>query len=131
MKLKKHSLWLMLLILSYSAWAVPAARPHALLVRSAPAANAVLEVPPVQVEIFFSEPLEENLSSIKVLDSNNVSVDVGDVRVDPTDPTRMTVSLHTLSDGVFTVTWKAVSSIDGHQTVGTFPFAVGNANANA
>jgi copper transport protein len=131
MKLKKHSLWLILLILLYSAWVVPSARAHALLVRSTPAANAVLEVPPVQVEIFFSEPLEENSSSIKVLDSNNTSVDVGDVRVDPTDPTRMTVSLHTLSDGVFTVTWKAVSSIDGHQTVGTFPFAVGNANANA
>src|SRR4026208_404493 len=101
MKLKKHSLWLILLILLYSAWVVPSARAHALLVRSTPAANAVLEVPPVQVEIFFSEPLEENLSSIKVFDSNNTSVDVGDVRVDPMDPTRMTVSLHTLSDGVF------------------------------
>jgi copper transport protein len=130
-KFKKHSLWLILLILLYSAWAVPSARAHALLVRSTPAANAVLEVPPVQVEIFFSEPLEEKLSSIKVFDSNNLGVDVGDVRLDPADPTRMTVSLHTLSDGVFTVTWKAVSSIDGHQTVGTFPFAVGDANANA
>ncbi len=131
MKFQKHSLWLVLLILLYSAWVVPSAHAHALLVRSNPAANAVLEVPPVQVEIFFSEPLEENLSSIKVFDSNGVSVDVGDVRVDPVDPTRLTVSLHSLNDGVYTVTWKAVSSIDGHQTVGTFPFAVGNANANA
>src|SRR6185503_14554329 len=40
-------------------------------------------------------------------------------------------SLRSLNDGVYTVTWKAVSSIDGHQTVGTFPFAVGNANASA
>lgn len=131
MKFKKHSLWLVLLVLLYSAWVVPSARAHALLLRSNPAANAVLEVPPVQVEIFFSEPLEEKLSSIRVFDSNNVSVDVGDVRVDPADPTRLTVSLHSLNDGVFTVTWKAVSSVDGHQTVGTFPFAVGNANASA
>ena len=131
MKLRKYSIWLVLLVLLYSAWVVPSARAHALLVRSNPAANAVLEVPPVQVEIFFSEPLEENLSSIKVFDSNNVSVDVGDVRVDPSDPTRLTVSLHSLNDGVYTVTWKAVSSVDGHQTVGTFPFAVGNVNANA
>jgi uncharacterized membrane-anchored protein YitT (DUF2179 family) len=43
----------------------------------------------------------------------------------------MTVSLHSLGDGVYTVTWKAVSTIDGHQTTGSFPFAVGNANANA
>jgi copper transport protein len=130
-KFKKYSLWLFLIILFYSAWAVPSARAHALLVRSNPAANAVLEVPPVQVEIFYSEPLEEKLSSISVFDSNNVSVDVGDVRVDPSDPTRLTVSLHSLNDGVYTVTWKAVSSVDGHQTVGTFPFAVGNANASA
>lgn len=131
MKLKKYSLGLVLFVLIYSAWAVPSARAHALLIRSNPAANAVLEVPPVQVEIFFSEPLEENLSSIKVFDSNNAGVDVGDVRVDPADPTRLTVSLHSLNDGVYTVTWKAVSSVDGHQTVGTFPFAVGNVNANA
>jgi Uncharacterized protein, homolog of Cu resistance protein CopC len=130
-KLKKYSLGLVLFVLIYSAWAVPSARAHALLIRSNPAANAVLEVPPVQVEIFFSEPLEENLSSIKVFDSNNAGVDVGDVRVDPADPTRLTVSLHSLNDGVYTVTWKAVSSVDGHQTVGTFPFAVGNVNANA
>ncbi|HKG52760.1 MAG TPA: copper resistance protein CopC [Anaerolineales bacterium] len=131
MKFKKKSIGLFLLILFYSACAVPSARAHALLVRSNPAANAVLDVPPVQVEIFFSEPLEEKLSSIKVFDSNNLSVDVGDVRVDPTDPTRLTVSLHSLNDGVYTVTWKAVSSVDGHQTVGTFPFAVGNVNATA
>jgi copper transport protein len=42
----------------------------------------------------------------------------------------MTVSLRSLKDGVYTVTWKVVSSIDGHQTVGTYPFAVGNANAD-
>jgi copper transport protein len=130
-KFKIYFLWLLLIILFYSAWAVPSARAHALFVRSNPAANAVLAVPPVQVEIFFSEPLEEKLSSIQVFDSNSIRVDVGDVRVDPTDPTRLTVSLHSLSEGVYTVTWKAVSSVDGHQTVGTFPFAVGNANASA
>src|SRR5262245_11371479 len=87
MNFKKHSLWLILLVLLYSAWVAPSARAHALLVRSNPAANAVLAQPPVQVELFFSEEVEEKLSSIRVFDSNNVSVDVGDVRVDPTDPT--------------------------------------------
>jgi copper transport protein len=131
MRVKKHSLWLLLLVVLYSAWAVPTASAHALLVRSTPAANAVLAQPPVQVEIFFSEPLEGQLSSIRVFDSNNLSVDAGDVRVDPADPTRMTVTLHSITDGVYTVSWKVVSSIDGHQTTGSFPFAVGNANAEA
>lgn len=121
----------MFVVVLYSAWTVTTVYAHALLLRSTPQANAVLEKSPVQVELFFSEPLESNLSSIKVYDSNNLQVDVSDVRVDPSTPTRMTVSLRSLVDGIYTVTWKAVSSIDGHQTTGTFPFAVGTVNANA
>ena len=131
MKLKRHAIRCVLVVLLYCAGAVTSVSAHALLVRSNPSANAVLEQPPVQVEIFFSEPLEPELSSISVVDSNNLIVDVGDVRVDPSDPKRMTVSLRSLNEGVYTVTWKALSSIDGHQTVGTFPFAVGNANTTA
>ena len=43
----------------------------------------------------------------------------------------MTVTLHSLPDGVYTVSWQALSAIDGHQSVGTFPFAVGDASATA
>ena len=131
MKTKNRTLWLLILVIVYSAWAVTSVSAHALLLRSNPAANAVLEKPPVQVELFFSESLEPQLSLISVIDTNNVIVDVGDVRVDPSDTTRMTVSLRSISDGVYTVTWKAVSATDGHQTVGTFPFAVGDVNAKA
>ena len=131
MKIKTRSIWLAILVLAYSTWAVTPASAHALLLRSNPEANAVLQQSPAQVELFFSEPAEPELSSITVYDSNNLIVDAGDVRVDPADPKRMTVSLRSLPDGVYTVTWKVVSTIDGHQTIGTFPFAVGNANANA
>jgi len=130
-KLKRHIVQCILVVLLYSAATATSASAHALLVRSNPSANAVLEQPPVQVELFFSEPLEPELSSISVVDANNLIVDVGDERVDPSDPRRMTVSLRSLNDGVYTVTWKALSSIDGHQTVGTFPFAVGDANTTA
>ncbi|MEP7133682.1 MAG: copper resistance protein CopC [Chloroflexota bacterium] len=131
MKINKRTIWSIVIVVIYSAWTVTSVSAHALLLRSNPAANAVLDTPPVQVVLFFSEPLEPKLSSISVIDSNSLIVDVGDVRVDPDDSKRMTVSLRSLTDGVYTVTWKAVSSADGHQTVGTYPFAVGNANANA
>ena len=121
----------MTVVLIFSAWAVTLVSAHALLVRSVPAANAVLEQPPVQVELYFSEPLEPSLSSVSVVDSNILIVDAGDVRVDAADPTRMTVTLHALPDGVYTVSWKALSAIDGHQSGGTFPFAVGAASASA
>src|SRR5258706_13667337 len=106
----------MIIVVVYSALTVTAVSAHALLLRSNPQANAVLEKPPVQAELFFSESLEPQLSSIKVIDTNNLVVDVGDVRADPSDPTRMSVSLRSLSDGGYTVTWKAVSAIDGHPT---------------
>jgi len=122
---------MILVILLYSAVAVTSVSAHALLLRSNPEANAVLEQSPAQVELFFSEAIEPELSSITVCDSNNLIVDAGDARVDPSDPKRMTVSLRSLPDGVYTVTWKVVSAIDGHQTIGTYPFAVGNANAEA
>ena len=128
--MKKYSFWLFVIVIIYNAWAVSSVSAHALLLRSNPEANAVLSQPPAQVELFFSESLQPGTSSIKVYDSNGLIVDVGDVRVDPDDSTRMTVSLHTLVNGVYTVTWKAVSSIDGHQTTGTFPFAIGNLNAS-
>jgi copper transport protein len=130
-KIKNRTIGLLIIVVLYSAWAVIPVSAHALLLRSNPQTNTILEKPPVQVELFFSEPLEPQLSSIKVIDSNNVVVDVGDVRVDPSDATRMTVSLRSLSEGVYTVTWKAVSAIDGHQTVGTYPFGVGNVNGKA
>ncbi len=122
---------LVLCVALYSAVAVTPASAHALLVRSNPEANAVLAQSPAQIELFFSEAVETELSSITVYDSNNLIVDAGDVRVDPADSKRMTVSLRSLPDGVYTVTWKVVSAIDGHQTIGTYPFAVGNANADA
>jgi copper transport protein len=98
---------------------------HALFLRSQPAANAVLTRSPALVELFFSEALEPGLSSITVLDSDAKVVDQQDVRVDPNNPTHMSVSLRSLVDGVYTVSWKAISATDGHLTNGSFPFAIG------
>jgi len=130
-KIKHRNILVAIIILLYAGWTVIPVSAHALLLRSNPAANAVLDQPPIQVELFFSETLESKLSSITVIDSNGVTVDVGDSRVDPSDPTRVTVSLHTLTNGVYTVSWKALSTVDGHLTVGSFPFAVGSDNAQA
>lgn len=131
MNVRRKKLWLILLVLLYSASAVRPVLAHAVLLRSNPLANAVLPQQPAQIELFFSEPLILELSSIAVIDSNGLAVDAGDVRVDPADPTRMTVSLHVIADGVYTVSWKALSSIDGHQTVGAYSFAVGDEDSSA
>ena len=104
---------------------------HVQLLRSIPDANAALDHAPAQIELFFSEAVEPAFSTIKVLDSNGQPVDNDDSKVDPGDATHLTVSLRSLPDGIYTVSWKTLSAIDGHVTVGSFPFAVGNVDAAA
>ena len=104
---------------------------HAVLVRANPEANAALDRSPAQVELFFSEAVEPAFSQITVLDSSGKRVDNGDSKVDPADPTRLSVSLRSLKDGVYTVSWKVLSAVDSHPTEGAYPFAVGSVDANA
>jgi copper transport protein len=114
------------------AWVgVTPVQAHALLDRSIPEANAMLTRAPAQVELYFSEAVTPKLSKISVLDATGKAVDAGDSRVDPADGTHLAVTLQPLSDGVYTVVWTAISAADGHQTSGSFPFAVGNVAPNA
>lgn len=131
MRIRPRRILVLAAVLVYSLAAATPVFAHALLLRSNPAANAVLNEAPAQVELFFSETVEPGLSTITVLDSTGKAVDLGDVRVDATDPTRMTVSLGSLPNGVYTVAWKAISATDGHLTSGSFPFAIGSGNAAA
>ncbi len=117
-----------LLVLLVCALYVVQAEAHAELLTAIPDANAELDRSPVQVELVFSEALEPKLSSIGVFDSDGHVVDEGDVQVDVNQPARMTVSVHSLAHGVYTVSWKAISSVDGHLTAGSYPFSVGAAS---
>jgi len=130
MKKPKRILWLILVVALYCAWAVVPVSAHAELLRSIPEANAVLAQSPTQVELLFSEPLETNLSTIKVYDSDGAIVDAGDSSVDSNNPERMTISLPSLPDGIYSVAWQVLSQTDGHLTAGSFPFAVGNISAS-
>jgi copper transport protein len=104
---------------------------HADLVSSSPEANAALDRAPAQIELLFSEALEPAFSEIQVLDSNGIRVDSADSRPDPADPARLLVSVRSLPDGIYTVSWKVLSAVDGHVTEGAFPFAVGKVDAAA
>ncbi len=130
MKIQKRIFWLIAIIALYCVWAVVPVSAHAELLRSIPESNAILVQSPPQVELLFSEPLESKLSTIKVYNTNGEVVDAGDSGVDASNSERMIVSLPSLPDGVYSVAWQVVSQIDGHQTVGSFPFAVGKIDAS-
>jgi copper transport protein len=109
------------------AWAWTSAQAHALLVRSSPEANASLATAPRFVELVFSEALEPSFSTASVLNADGQRLDNNDANVDTAIPTRVTLTLRPLPDGVYTVTWKVLSAVDGHVTTGVFAFSVGSA----
>jgi copper transport protein len=99
---------------------------HAELVRSLPEANAALDNAPASIELFFSEALEPAFSTIAVSDARGAQMDNGDARLDPADPAHLRASVRSLPEGVYTVSWKAFSAVDGHALSGQYTFAVGN-----
>lgn len=97
---------------------------HANLTRSEPLANARLTEAPSEIRLWFSEPLQPQFSRILVRDSDGSLLSLSDTVFDTSDPTYMSVSSGGLADGLYTVSWRAVSASDGHSTEGSFSFGI-------
>src|SRR5512143_1855972 len=93
---------------------------HADIVRSDPAANAVLDQAPSRVTIEFTEPVEPRLSKIEVLYDDGSGADNNDPTHDPSDPTKLSVWLKDSRTGTYIVSWRALSEADGHVTSGAY-----------
>lgn len=106
------------------ALAAPAAA-HALLRHSDPAGGAVLQAPPEAVTITFTEQPEPALSTINVVDGAGRPVTRGPAQMVPGQPLELRAALPPLPTGLYTVTWRTVSRVDGHVTGGAFAFGVG------
>ncbi|MBT6083786.1 MAG: copper resistance protein CopD, partial [Nitrosopumilus sp.] len=75
--------------------------------------------------VFFSEPVELDFSTLKVLDNNGNQIDNKDTNYYQ-DEKSLIVTTSPLEDGVYTVTTKVLSKVDGHLVPGAFLFAVGD-----
>ncbi|MGZ4129183.1 MAG: copper resistance CopC/CopD family protein [Actinomycetota bacterium] len=113
------------------AFASPAADAHALLKSSTPTDGAQLASAPSAVVLTFTETPDPKLSILHVLDQNGNDVEKGPTRAVPGNTASLTVTLGTLPKGVYTVTWRTVSRVDGHVTGGAFAFGVGVSPAGA
>ncbi len=81
---------------------------------------------PSSVSIVFGETPDPRLSSITVVNSTATDVDAGATTVVPGKPAELQVQLKPrLTNGVYTVTWKTVSTVDGHLATGSFAYGVG------
>jgi|SRR5579875_2282190 len=104
---------------------------HATLDHSTPAANARLETPPRQIDLYFTEPLARsaNASFAILLDAEGKQL-AANAQVDTADPRHLILPVQAALDaGSYTVFWKSTSAADGGVTLGTFGFTVGNSEA--
>ena len=99
---------------------------HAVLLRSFPTSRQTLDRPPDQVELLFSEPIDPVFSAVRVLNDRAEAVDSGDSHVDQNDDHQLVVGLPPgLPNGVYTVSWRSLSTIDVHPDSGRFALFVG------
>jgi copper transport protein len=104
-----------------------AANAHALLHGSTPAAGATLGSPPDVVTLTFSERPDIRLTSVKVLDAGGTDHVSGPVVAVEDPPSTVQAPVSLPGDGAYTVSWRAVSAVDGHISAGSFVFGVGAA----
>ena len=79
-----------------------------------------------EVIVYFSEPVEIGFSQIKVFDSEGNQIDNKDTSYYEGEES-LIVTTNPLEDGVYTVSTKVLSKVDGHLVPDAFLFAVGDA----
>jgi copper transport protein len=110
------------------AWiATGAVDAHALLVSADPAPNTAVATSPRSLTLTFTESPDPKLSIVHVIDSSGAERSAGGVTAIPGKPDELMVPLTPLPEGVYTVSWRTVSSVDGHVAAGSYAFSVGTA----
>lgn len=119
--------WLLALAALLAVWLLPSlSEAHAVLVHTFPGQGQRLDKGPPWVEVQFNEPVTAAFTPMIVRDTQGQRMDAGDAEVDPLDPTRVSVSLKPLPEGLYTIVYR-VTSLDGHPIEGTVAFTVGDA----
>jgi len=113
-----------LIVLSF--FSIPLASAHPFTEETIPSLTSNAPTRTTEVVVYFSEPVEIDFSELKVLDNNGNQIDNKDTSYYEGEDS-LIVTTPPLEDGVYTVTTKALSKIDGHLVPSAFTFAVGNA----
>jgi copper transport protein len=98
---------------------------HALRIASVPDDGAEVATSPSTVVITFGEEPDPRLSSIEVLSTSGQQLQQGPTQAVPGNPVQLEVAVKPLPRGVYTVSWRTFSHVDGHVAGGAFAFGVG------
>lgn len=97
---------------------------HAGMRSSDPEPGATLGDTPTAVRLSFSEAPDPSLSVVRVVDTAGVAHQIGGPQAGAGDSRSMILRVGPLDRGVYTVSWRIVSAVDGHATQGAYSFGV-------
>jgi methionine-rich copper-binding protein CopC len=100
-----------------------AAAAHAFLDHAIPPVGGTVSVPPKEIRLFFSEPIEPLFSTIALASAGGQPIETGPAAVAAADHRQFVLSLPVLTAGRYKVTWHVVS-VDSHPTEGSFTFEI-------
>ena len=106
------------LVLPAAAWA------HAALLQTTPVASRIVNTPPKQVLLRYSEPVEPRFAIVSVTNAAGDKETTGAPSRSPANADTLVIPLKKLSEGWYLVYWRVIS-VDGHPVRGAFTFAVG------
>jgi copper transport protein len=116
---------ILIILLILSLTSIPFVSAHPFTDETIPNLSSNAPTGVSEVIVYFSEPVELSFSTIKVLDNNGNQIDNKDTDYYQ-DEKSLIVTTDPLEDGVYTVTTKVLSKIDGHLVPSAFLFAVGD-----
>ncbi len=104
---------------------------HAELDRADPPVDGLLAAPPLRLELWFTEAVDQGAGSpsVRLFDAAGNDVAIAPATIDPADARHVIASVHNLDTGTFTVGWSVRSADDGHTLSGTYGFRVGAVRA--
>lgn len=113
-------------IVALLAAGIPSSFAHPLTVSSTPKPFASVSSVPEEIAVTFSEPIELSYSRMSVLAGDGTRVDNNDPHNVGGDTATLAVTLKPdTPDGVYTVTTKVLSAVDGHVVESAFTFGIG------
>jgi len=104
---------------------IPFAAAHPFTEQTIPSLTSNALTGTTEVIVFFSEPVDTNFSEIKVFDTNGNQIDNKDTSYYEGELSLIVTTLP-LEDGVYTVSTKVLSKVDGHLVPDAFLFAIGD-----
>ncbi|MFB5637230.1 MAG: copper resistance CopC/CopD family protein, partial [Nitrosarchaeum sp.] len=122
----RKKLIILLFILTIS---IPYAAAHPFTSETNPSSSTNAPIGITKVIVHFSEPIDIEFSSLRVFDSNGDQIDNKDSKYFD-GKNSLIVTTPPLEEGIYTVSSKVLSKVDGHLVPDSFIFAVGDVKIN-